>query len=282
MSTEDWAELPQGFWERLLQAHDLLLVLDYDGTLAPIQIRRDRAVPLPGVVPTLRTLSANPGTTVAVLSGRPVADLLAFLASGRPEELDRIQLLGEHGWERLRSGELLRHALPTAAAELLRRAEGMASDAGWSELLEKKRTALVLHTRALAPDLARTVELRCRRLWSPFARSADLRLDTIDGGLELRAAGRDKGTALRELLAESPPGALLLYIGDDETDEDAFRQVGQHGFGLRVAKCPGPTAADGALTSCAEVVRWIERLCHLISERETRSTSAGRTRGSTS
>ncbi len=261
--------LPEGFWERVAGAHDRLLAFDYDGTLAPIRVPRERALPTAGVLPALRALSADPATAVAVLSGRPVAELLALLVSGRQEELDRIQLLGEHGWERLRPGELQRHALPPAVAELLRRAEETAADAGWSDLLERKRTAVVLHTRTLAADDARAVELRCRMLWSTLMDCGDLRLDEIDGGLELRASARDKGTAIRELLAESPPGTLLVYVGDDETDEDVFRQIGQRGFGLRVTHRLRPTAAVGTLGSCVEVLHWLERLRDLILRRKT-------------
>jgi trehalose-phosphatase len=105
-----------------------------------------------------------------------------------------------------------------------------------------------------------------RELWAPLTREGVLRLDRFDGGLELRAAGRDKGSAVRELLAEAPPGALLIYVGDDETDEAAFREVGPRGIALRVNRRPRPTAAHGTLASCAQVVRWLEQLSHSLAQ----------------
>jgi trehalose-phosphatase len=269
MSESDWPGLPRHFWDRVTRADSLLLALDYDGTLAPIHASREAAFPLPGMVRSLQALSANPAITLAVLSGRPVSELLSFLASGRQEELARIQLIGEHGWERLQAGSLGRHALPPHLGELLRRAEQEASDAGFAALLERKRTAVVLHTRGQPPDAADRLRADARSLWLPLADGSDLRLDEIDGGLELRAFGRNKGTALRELLAESVPGTLLVYVGDDKTDEDAFQQVAEHGFGLRVARQPAPTLASGSLDSCETVLRWLDRLN---TERASRST----------
>lgn len=252
--------LPEGFWERVAQAEHHLIVLDYDGTLAPLQARRDRARPLRGVVTVLDGLSEAAGTTVGVLSGRSVEELFQLLTASQPERLQRVLLLGEHGWENCFGEEICVHPVPARAGDLLARAERGARQMGFGRLLERKRASIVLHTRSLPPEESRWIGCACRALWSEFACTDALRLDEIDGGLELRAAGRDKGSTMRELLAASPPGTLALYIGDDETDEDAFRAVHGHGFGLRVVREPGSTAADGTLASCREVVRWLAHL----------------------
>jgi trehalose-phosphatase len=259
-ASAEFPGLPRDFWERVAKARERLIVLDYDGTLAPFHVQRERAVPFPGAIPALRALCGAPRTGVAILSGRPVGDLLGLLGSGGEPPLAGLELLGEHGWERLRAGGLEQHELAPAVAERLHQAARIAHQAGFSAELEEKRTALVLHTRGLAPGRAREAEQRVERHWSPLTAGSELQLDRIDRGFELRATGRDKGSALAELLAEAPSGALLVYVGDDETDEDAFRQVGPHGFALRVAAEPRPTAADGTLASCSEVVRWLERL----------------------
>lgn len=259
-SHAEFPALPRGFWERVAGARERLIVLDYDGTLAPFHVQREQALPHPGAVPALRALSDAPRTAVAILSGRPAGDLLGLLGSGGEPPLDGIQLLGEHGWERLRAGALERHELALEVAESLHRAARSAREAGFSAELEEKRTGLVLHTRALTIGRAEEAEQLVDRLWSPFVQGSQLQLDRIDRGFELRATGHDKGRAIAELLADAPPGTLLVYVGDDATDEDAFRRVGEHGFALRVAHRPRPTAATGTLSSCAEVVRWIERL----------------------
>jgi trehalose-phosphatase len=163
----------------------------------------------------------------------------------------------------LRAGAVERHELAPSVAESLHRAARSAHEAGFSAELEEKRTGLVLHTRALTTGRAEEAQQIVGRFWSPLAEGAEegeLQLDRIERGFELRAAGHDKGTALAELWREAPEGALLVYVGDDETDEDAFQRVGEHGFALRVAREPRPTAASGTLASCAEVVSWLERL----------------------
>jgi trehalose-phosphatase len=261
---ESWPGLPEGFWERVAHSRERLVVLDYDGTLSRFQVRRALAQPLPGALEALRDLAASPGTEVAVLSGRPVADLRRFFAA--EPGLQRVQLLGEHGWERLAGGRLERAPMPIGAAEALKRGAEAARGAGLADLIEEKRTALALHTRGLPRERAAEREALGRELWTPLARPGELRLDRFDGGLELRASSRDKGTAMRELSAAAPPGALLLYVGDDETDEAAFREVGPRGFGLRVTRRARPTAAHGTLASCADVVRWLEHLSHSLAE----------------
>jgi trehalose-phosphatase len=252
--------LPEGFWESVKQARSRLIAMDYDGTLAPFQLRRERALPEPGVVPTLLALAEDSANTVAVISGRPVDELYLLLSAGHAVSLDRIALFGEHGWELCRWGEIRAREVPKWASELLTRAELSAQRAGWSHLLERKRASIVLHTRALDAERARRIEMACQVLWSDLTHPDTLRLDEIDRGLELRVTGRDKGTALLELAAGSSPGTLLLYVGDDETDEDAFRALRGLGIGLRVVHGPCRTAADGTLAGCGEVASWLSRL----------------------
>jgi trehalose-phosphatase len=131
----DWPGLPDGFWQRVARSRERLVVLDYDGTLARFQVRRSLAQPLPGAVRALRALAASPGTRVAVLSGRPVSELARFF--GAQPGLERVRLLGEHGWERQTSAALERVPLLAGAAESLRRAAARAREAGLGELIEE-------------------------------------------------------------------------------------------------------------------------------------------------
>jgi trehalose-phosphatase len=248
------AGLPGELWRAVAAAAHRLLVLDYDGTLAPLREDRDTAFPLPGALPVLERIAADPRTTLAIVSGRPVADLDRLL------RLPGAHAIGEHGWEgRAPGGPIELHPLPEGCAAALARAADAAAARGFGDRLERKRASVMAHTRGLPAARARAVESACRALWAEAAGTAPLRLRPVDGGLELRAVGRDKGTAVRDLLGGCPPGTTAVYIGDDHTDEDAFRALGAAGFGLRVSRDDRPTAARGHLGSCAEVLAFLER-----------------------
>jgi trehalose 6-phosphate phosphatase len=247
-------------WARVASADRRLLLMDYDGTLAPLRVEREEARPLPGIVSRLRVLASEGQTGLAVVSGRPIADLEGFLGSGW------LTLVGEHGWEMRRpDGRLTPVPLPEDRAGALERAAERAIAAGYEDLLEHKRCCLVLHTRALPPEDARAAESACGRLWEPRPGSG-LRLDRTGGGLELRATDRTKGTALRDLIAESPPGALAVYVGDDTTDEEAFAAARRHGFGVRVGAEERRSLADARLLSVDAVAVFLETWLDVVRE----------------
>jgi trehalose 6-phosphate phosphatase len=252
--------VPAALWSRAAAVPHRLLLLDYDGTLAPFRVRRDEARPLPGIARLVGRIAARGGTTVAVISGRPLAQLIGLVG------LLPVVLVGEHGWEsRLPDGRIERHALPDAIAARLEQAAGEAVAADLGGRVETKRGALVLHTRGLAATQAEEVVREGRRVWEPAAGYGGLRLDVIDGGLELRARSRDKGTAVRDLVAAAPAGALVVYLGDDVTDEDAFREAGRGGgFGIRVGTEDRRSLASGRLPSVEAVETFLERWLEIV------------------
>ncbi|MGH9174121.1 MAG: trehalose-phosphatase, partial [Vicinamibacterales bacterium] len=71
--------------------------------------------------------------------------------------------------------------------------------------------------------------------------------------LELRAAGRTKGTAIEELLATGPDDTLPIYVGDDDTDEDAFEVLAGRGIGIKVGPPDAVTKANGRVADCEAV-----------------------------
>lgn len=262
----DLAGVPEALWKALAAAPHLLLMLDYDGTLAPFRERRDEARPAPGVRRRFDRLAADRRVTIAVVSGRSLADLATVLGP-----VGAI-LVGEHGWEiRWADGRVARYEIPAAGARALDRAAAEAAARGLAERLERKRTALVLHTRGLPAERAMRVEDEAARLWSAAAAPpSSLRLDRIDGGLELRACGRDKGAAVREVRSAAPPGALTVYLGDDATDEDAFRELRDRGYGIGVGRGRDRSLASGRLPSVAAVETFLERWLEILAPRPGR------------
>lgn len=250
------------FWERLRGAPRRFLGLDYDGTLAPFCEDRMRATPLPGVRELLARLRDASHTTVVVVSGRladEVADLLA---------VPGLRIVGSHGFEmRHPDGRSDVAALSGAQARGLSVARERALAAGLGERLETKVASVALHTRGLPAVVARQQEEDVSRLWADLgddrkdgrgAGGHGLERLRFDGGVELRATGRDKGVALAELLAEQSPETFCVYVGDDTTDEDAFRVLGGRGVGVRVGRREVATAAAGRLEDCAAVKRFLE------------------------
>jgi trehalose-phosphatase len=244
----DGAFIPPAFWTRARSAGSRLLMLDYDGTLVPHRIDRAAAAPTPIVLDRLRRIAGGGGTSLAVVSGRTVEELEHFL-----QDVPAC-LIGEHGWEqRRRDGVVRRHPLPPGAREALDRAARLARDRPWAGRLEVKRASILLHTRGLPEHETMLMERECAALWEETTLDDVVRLRSVRGGLELRACGRNKGTAVTEMIDASPPGTLPIFVGDEETDEDAFAALRETGFGILIAAEARATMASGRLLSPAAV-----------------------------
>jgi trehalose 6-phosphate phosphatase len=244
--------IPPGLWRRAIRASHRLLVLDYDGTLVPFAVDRASATLPPRCAELLRTIATRTGTTLAVVSGRPLAEL-AGLVDPLP-----VALFGEHGWEERRrpGGRIVRHAPTPEQRAALRAARRLAAAAGLGARIERKRTALVLHTRGMPLRAAAVARRSVLALWTSLV-AAGCRLDRTAGGIELRAVGHDKGRALRSLLSRAPAGTFPVCVGDDLTDEDAFAVVASRGLGVRVGRARRPSNAVARLPSCAAVTAFL-------------------------
>ena len=96
--------------------------------------------------------------------------------------------------------------------------------------------------------------------WTTLAAQQELGWHDFDGGIEFRARGWDKGEAVKAILAESGPGAVCAYLGDDLDDEHAFKAIPDSGLSVLVREQFRPTAADLWIQPPQEVreflVRW--------------------------
>lgn len=244
----------EGFFAGLRGAAARLLVLDYDGTLAPFRVRRDEAVPYPGVREALAALLKAGHTRVVLLSGRAVENLLPLLALEPVPEV-----WGSHGWERRwPGGRLQLQAPPEHARKGLEEAKRLAVKA-WPEACEVKPVSIAVHWRGRTA--AETARLRAgvEAAWPKLAREHGLEVHAFDGGYELRVPGRDKGTAVATLLEECGGGVQAAYLGDDQTDEDAFRALAGRGLAVLVREEWRPTAAAVWLRPPAELLDFFQR-----------------------
>ena len=213
------------FFSDLARARARLLVLDYDGTLAPFAMRREDAQLYPGVAPLLETAISR-GTEIAFITGRPareLADRLPF--SG-------IEIFGAHGYEHLEAnGALVQRPLPAPIEAALSDMDQMVATSGYAHARERKHGMLAIHWRHEEAGTRRALEELGARLQGRLP--AGMQALSFDGGLEFRAMDHHKGTALAELLARHP-NAQVAYLGDDTTDEDAFAALPPEGLGVLV------------------------------------------------
>jgi trehalose 6-phosphate phosphatase len=224
------------------------LFLDFDGTLVELA-EAPGAISVPsGLTPLLDRLSARLEGRLAVVSGRALQDLRRHLGGGAAV------LSGSHGAElRYADGRHIPVAAPpglAAARESVRRfAAG-----GEGLLVEDKPAGVALHYR-LAPARAEEADAFLEAL----AESSGLALQRGKMVAELRPHGSDKGKALSRLMAEPPfAGARPVFVGDDLTDEDAFRAAAALG-GEGVLVGPArPSAARWRLEDVAAVTSWLE------------------------
>lgn len=246
---------PDAFFRSLASAPARILMLDYDGTLARFRVERSEARPYPGVRRALAEILRSEGTRLVVVSGRAMDDLEGLL---RMESLP--ELWASHGWERRTAEGTYRISpLPEAAKAGLALAADEARGAGLAPRTETKPAGVALHWRGTAPEEADSLEVWGTAHWGSVAERHRLELHAFDGGLELRPPGVDKGTAVRAIVAESPPGTVSAYLGDDLTDEDAFRALPASGLGILVRPEPRPTAAGAWIRPPEELLAFLDR-----------------------
>lgn len=258
MTKEVQAKLDE-FFSAFSGAASPSLLLDYDGTLAPFRVDRFQARPWAGVRELLAQIQRQGRTQMVVVSGRPAAEILPLLGVDPAPEV-----WGLHGAERLHTDgrrELerlprnVRAELDALSAQLKREATG--------GLIEEKPNAIAMHWRGVKPARAKAIEKRTRAFFEPLAQMNGLRLLEFEAGLELRA-GRDKGAAVTEILGEiSCPGPRpVAYLGDDLTDEPAFRAVEGWGIRILVRREPRFTSADVWLRPPEELREFLKRWRH--------------------
>ena len=248
------------FWEQLATAGNAALLLDYDGTLAPFHNDPAQAYPYPGVETLLDHLNRLASDRVIIVSGRALDHLRPLLKLHRP-----VEMWGSHGRERQRlDGTCQALPIPPQTRQALTTVESwQPAIEALGGRLERKPSSLAFHWRGLP-------EARCARLreelqdrFAGIDASAGLLWHEFNGGIELRAAGADKGQVIRQIVAEQdasfPAGHTLAYLGDDHTDEDAFEALADRGLGILVRDPWRPTAARHWLRPPEEMLQFLEQ-----------------------
>ena len=238
--TPQTAEKLHAFFAMFSGAAQPLLLLDYDGTISAFRVNRFEARPFSGVRPLLTRIQRQGQTRMAVITGRPAAEIAPMLALDPP-----LEVWGLHGAERVYpDGRRELESAPERARQILQELCERLHRDSMGGRFEDKPNACVMHWRGVPPQKARTIEKKTRALFEPLAEIDGLGLLEFEAGLELRV-GRDKGGAVNAIVAEAGERGPVAYLGDDLTDESAFRAVNAlRGSHLSVLMRRGNRATD--------------------------------------
>lgn len=238
-------------------AERLLVALDFDGTLSPLVTEPMSARATPDAKQALERLASCPGVTVALVSGRSLADLRVI---AEHDDASSVWLAGSHGAESWRpssappvvatpqeggDGAVARAARETAAG----------FDGAW---IEDKRFGFALHTRTspagVEPLAQRAVDEVVARMAPEWRRREGKHV------LEFSWRHEGKDGAVAELRAATRSDAVI-FAGDDVTDEDALRSLGPTDLGIRVGA--GATAATLTVTDTPELAAVLTRVADM-------------------
>lgn len=230
----------EAFFDRVQSASARVLMLDYDGTLAPFHRDPAQAVPYPGVLPLLNAIMEAGHTRVVVISGRWIKDLLPLLTLTYLPEM-----WGSHGWERCdASGDYQPRRIGSTALGLLVTADDWAIELeAIGARAERKPASIAFHWRGCTNSQIAEIRSKLLEKWVTLSRFDELTWHDFDGGIELRVHGCNKGDVVQMLVAEMGPDAAYSYLGDDLTDEDAFKAIPVHGASILVRSQFRPTSA---------------------------------------
>jgi trehalose 6-phosphate phosphatase len=247
--------LLDAFLQQLKTAASSALLLDYDGTLAPFHVDRNRAFPYPGAISILEKIAQSGRTKVIIISGRPIVELGALLAP-----MNTLEMWGTHGLERqLSNGSYSCVPINEEDAGALAKAQEWIVTAGLLSRAEIKLGGIAVHWRGLSRAQTKNVQSLTLDGWTKIAEQSRLKLLQFEAGLELRISHPDKGDTVTSILADLEPRAPVAYLGDDLTDEDAFRTLKRRGLTVLVKDTYRETNAETWIKPPQELIDLLER-----------------------
>jgi trehalose 6-phosphate phosphatase len=236
-----WVDV-DGALADVAQTPRLLVVCDFDGTIAPIVDDPSAAAPDPLALELLLRLAALPGTVVALVSGRSRAHLATL--SGLGTSGSPVRLVGSHGAEHADAER------PEGVRDIIDLVRVVAEPFVGVELEPKPYGVAVHVRRADEPDAALAAV-------AAFAASHELTVLHGKKVIELSVAHVDKGDAVRRLVTESLADRTVI-VGDDVTDEAAFAAALAEDVTVKVGA--GETTARYRVRDVGDVVLLLQRL----------------------
>jgi trehalose-phosphatase len=256
-----WNELKNDIklWANVAAGGKRVLILDYDGTLAPFVVDRDKASPYPGVRERLDAIMENPRNRVVFVTGRSTEAVLKLAGLKQQPEV-----WGSHGGERLLpDGSFEPIDLSQEQEKGLRKALEWSRKSTSQERVEEKPGCVAVHFRGLGPKEEQELRETATDALSSVAVGSDLSLHTFDGGVEVRVPGKDKGRAVRSILSEESFTSTVFYLGDDLTDEDAFAALEGRGISVLVRNEFRQSIAGWWLNPPEDLLAFLDKILEL-------------------
>jgi trehalose 6-phosphate phosphatase len=257
------------FLGRVARSPRSLLMLDFDGTLAPFRRDRRSAFPYPGIRSILQEIVDTGSTRVVIVSGRDVTETVPLLAvKPHPE------VWGLHGLQRLKpDGSIELCDLDESTRQALVAAEDWLRSQNLQHTVELKTGSIAVHWRGLDESEARAIRDHVMAGWVGISKRFGLDLMDFDGGIEIRSPKANKGTAVRTILSEMGADAPAAYLGDDITDEDAFRETNRRGLSILVRSEWRPTTAQIWIKPPKELLGLLTEWLQACAERDQSKNS---------
>ena len=243
-----------------------LVMLDFDGTLAPIVEHASLAVLPVKAKQHLSKLAASSGIDLAIVTGRAIADLHPRIG------IDGIEFSGNHGRERLKPGSSrteLDSSVRVIVAQVCEQVRKEVSGISGVYVEDKGLTAS-LHYRQVPAEFHAQV----REVFRDIERTFGAAIEVAEGKCVFDffpADGANKGKAVMVLLAERGGAAKVLpiYCGDDTTDETVFRALPPDSITVYVGSGETESAARYRVGDTTEVAEFIGRMGSLREEFHT-------------
>jgi trehalose-phosphatase len=173
--------------------------------------------------------------------------------------MSELEMWGSHGLERqLSDGSYSRVHVSERDAASLKEAEEWVVAAGLLSRAEIKHGGIAIHWRGMPPAEARRVQALTQDGWTPLAERSGLKLLQFEAGLELRVSHPDKGDAIGSILSPLDDCVPVAFLGDDITDEDAFRVLRGRGLPILVRADYRETTAEAWLRPPKELIDFLD------------------------
>ena len=263
------------FLQRVARAPKSVLLLDYDGTLAPFCRERDKALPYEGVVETLRSIMENGRSRIVVVTGRDAREIPLMLnLHPHPE------VWGLHGRQRLSGDDTVETAAPSEKEiEALDQARAWLDYQQLHHVAEYKSGSTAVHWRGILANDASAIRERVLLGWRSIAAESGLHILEFDGGVEIGPPQPNKGHAVRSILLEMDEGSPAAYLGDDSTDETAFMAMRGRGLSVLVSAVDRPTAAQIRLQPPDEVLTFLQKWLQACQSPQSAQSDQGKAAG---
>ena len=260
---KSWSEFSAG----CDAAPHILLLSDYDGTLTPIVGRPEEALLSQDVRDKLSTLALKPTCTVGIISGRSLTEIKSMAA------IEGIYYAGNHGLEIEGPGLTYVNQETKEAEAVMKDLVGQLTAALGNIdgiIIQDKGLSVSVHYRLVKPENEDTVAETVHRLTAPLCDEGKIRVFSGKKVWEVRPPiDWDKGKAVESITREIKTllkleEVLTIYLGDDTTDEDAFKVIHRPGgWSIFVGGENPASVAEYFLNSTIEVEEFLSRLIEL-------------------